>query len=399
MAAPAPTTAAQRLYVLDALRGFALSGVLWANAMWWFSGLGEVGLDESSSILDAYVLFFEGVFVAGKFITIFCLLFGVGCAMLLQREGFEQIYKQRMMWLLVIGLLHAVFIWYGDILHLYALLGFILLMFRTTSPRTLIVVGVMLTISVVAVIDLVLDAAPANWHQSIDDRWDAAAATNFAFLSGSYPEIVRSNLANIAAWALTNDIVHIALQSLGCMLIGIWVVRSGWLSRVTTPGPEQREEVSSIGRMAAGWFAVAVLMSIGSYNLMGVDGFLRTTSLVLDSSSTLLLAFSYSCAFIWLYYRKPGRSLLAIFAPVGQMALTNYVAQSVICVFVFHEVGLGLYQSVGPVQITTIVFIVFAFQVIVSHWWLARYRFGPLEWVWRSLTYSQRQPMRIAGET
>jgi len=412
-----PIAAGERIDVLDVLRGFALFGVLVANVVWFFSGFGNLAPDDrallSTAAFDPVVLELETFFVVNKFISIFSFLFGVGFALQMRHAGergagVRRLYVRRMLWLFLFGVAHAFFIWYGDILHLYAVLGILLIGCVSLDSRQLVWWGIAFAVFIPIAVKALLWGLPLVSGGAIDPavgfeaRWDAAATHHFAFAEGSYFQVIRANAADMWAWLSTDDALTTGLASFGKLLLGFWAGRTGILALASSSRGSADAHKAAVVLMRRGlvWGSFLGVVSQGILvadwvPMLGAESWgMRVARTALWQVGVLALAASYVCVIVLLFRRPSWRRRLAIFAPVGRMAFTNYLAQSVICVLIFYGLGLGLYGSVGPTASIGIAIVVFVAQAIFSAWWLRLFRFGPAEWVWRSLTYGQRQPFR-----
>lgn len=413
----APIGNRDRIDVLDVLRGFALFGVLWANVLWFFSGYGDLTPDErlnlSSAFIDPAVLKFETFFVVNKFISIFSFLFGVGFALQIRRATdrgaiVNPFFVRRMFWLFVFGAVHGLFIWYGDILHLYAILGIFLLGRVFTSDRKLVIWGlafaVLLPSAIRAAIWTMAWATDGgvNLNEGFELRWQAASELRTAFVHGSYPDVVRANAADIWAWLSTDDAATTGAASFGRFLLGFWAGRAGILAMAASRETTTRREMHALLLVRHGlvYGGLIGLASQGATYLLAGDSWQMTLakSLLWDMG-VLALAASYVCGIVLLFRIPAWRKRLFYFAPVGRMALTNYLGQSVICVFLFYGFGLEWSGKVGPAGSLAVSLGVFTVQAFISTWWLRRFRFGPAEWVWRSLTYGNRQAFSLPNTT
>jgi uncharacterized protein len=412
-----PVAPPERIHVLDVLRGFALFGVLLANMVWFFSGYGNLESEAAASLptaaLDPLVLELNSFFVSSKFISIFSFLFGVGFAIQVGRASERGIlvtplYVRRLLWLLVIGVAHMFLVWYGDILHLYALLGLLLIGWASRSSRTLVAGGFAFAVLVPVLIEGTSELLPHISGGVLDPagafeaRWEAANALHAAFAEGTYAEIVRANAADAWAWFSTDDALTTGAASFGLFLFGLLVGRSGILGRASTGSAAADRVLLQRGLILGFGIGAACqgIVLIGNHAPALASGqwALKLAMETLWRVGVLGMALSYVCGIVLLFRHTTWRRRLQLFAPVGRMALSNYLGQSVICVFLFYGWGLGWYGSVGPTGSLGLALIVFAAQATASAWWLQRFRFGPAEWVWRSLTYGQMQPFRSLGD-
>jgi uncharacterized protein len=406
----APVTPRERIVTLDILRGIALLGVVIANVWLLFSGawFNFPGvLDEFRVLsLDSVVFNGIGLFVSGKAISTFSFLFGLGFAIQMLRaeaRGVEiaPVYRRRLLVLLLFGIAHAVFLWYGDILTLYALFGFVLLAFRKRADRTLLVWAAVLMVAV----PLALSSTPLTPSLAGGEGPAAGAeggpmaelrATALAaFQSGRPSEVVAANLRMLGNWYLSPKVLGM-LTTLGLFLIGLYAGRKGFFVNMA----EHREGFRRVAKwgLGVGFVFSAALVTVWvrvPFEAMGENPYLPVLTTVFHVLGTFPLAFGYIAAVTLLVERPAWKRGLGTFAPVGRMALTNYLSQTVICLLVFYGYGGGLVGEVSPAPAFLIALLVFGAQMLWSPWWLARFRFGPAEWLWRSLTYRQLQPMRI----
>jgi uncharacterized protein len=334
------------------------------------------------------------VFVSGKFITLFSVMFGIGFALQVQRmgEGGRWRYLRRLAVLWLIGLLHVA-LWWGDILRWYAVMGLVLLPLARLRPRTLAILGAALVTLPHAPLALWW---PGGWPLAGQDEAFATALT--AFSSHDAATMLRGN-AWFAHW-WTQSHWGMALSIPGRMLIGAAIGFSGVLSDPVAHRrfwnrllwfalPLGLASVLGLQMVDYGWIALPAAWLGGDAGTM----LLRAA----NQDAALLLGLGYAALFVKLFADPRARRWLQPLAPVGRMALSNYLAHSVVGVAVFYGVALGVGPRWGTAAIWLVFLALFGAQVALSGWWLARYRFGPAEWLWRSLTYGRRQPMRRAG--
>jgi uncharacterized protein len=402
----APVAAKDRIDVIDVLRGFALFGVLLANALWYFSGFGDLTDAEvlrlPTNPLDPVVFELERFFVTDKFISIFSFLFGMGFALQMRRAEERgapvmRLYVRRMLWLLVFGLAHALLGFYGDVLHLYAVLGLLLIGWVTRSERSLIGWGLAFAIVLPVAVRALAWALPFLTDGAIDPeavseaRRGVAFAHHAEFAGSSYAGVIRANAIDLWSRLSTDVLVAPVIASFGKFLLGVWVGRTGMLVREAVPGLWRG---IACGLMLGVACEGAVVADAAFPALDAGTWGARVAEAALWDTGVLALATSYVCAIVVLFRRPDWNRTLSFLAPVGRMALTSYLGQSVACILIFYGVGLGWHGRVGPTAVLGISIAVFAAQAAASTWWLRRFRFGPAEWAWRSLTYGRRQPFR-----
>lgn len=406
MATTGPVGERERIAELDVLRGIALFGVLAIN----FNGIAGPGFGMTeaqadalpTATLDYYANWITRWLMSDKANTVFATLFGLGFYLQMQRgsgkPGFQGRYARRLSWLFLFGILNTFFLWPWDILHLYALAGFFLLAMRRWSTRALVVFGVAAALYSDKLHELLIDLAALPLPNSDSFTSDAGLLHRQEVMNaGDYPAIV-AHWAGFTwhDWVGSTMMLAFLVYALGRFALGAAIGRSGILEDVESFVPLLRK---------IAWIGIPVGLAIG-----GVVRLMFTGELVNDDSvqalgralrspAALVLAAGY-CAGVVLALRKAwGRRVFGPFGAVGRMALTNYLAQGLVYAFVLTGVGPGLALDgkVGAFTVLLICIAFFVFQMAYSHWWLARFRFGPMEWLWRALTYGERPPFRRVG--
>lgn len=392
-------TVKQRHIILDALRGLALFGICLANfpefSLYTFLNSDVTGLMPTAGI-DIVVKYLQYIFIDGKFYTIFSLLFGIGFSIILSnaeqkgRNGLKIFYR-RMTVLFLIGLFHLVFLWAGDILILYAFLGFFLPLFRNiTNTKLLIYSGILLVFPVfidagVQIFEWNL-AAPAvqatSYFHSMfgitDDTFPVWLAEK-----QSYLDVLRFNIAG--SFIRMQEFIegNRAFKVLALFLLGLYIGRNKLYTNLQENKPLLKK-VRNYGFLIG--FPTTLLYAWSAMNGhplgLAFHSFLYTVSI-------LPLSLFYVAAICLCYVNHKENILFRLLAAPGQMALTNYIMQSVFGMIIFYGIGLGLGATVGLVYVELIAFGVFLLQIIYSWLWLYRLQFGPLEWGWRMLTYGK----------
>ncbi len=398
-----PVRSIERIASLDVLRGFAVLGILIVNVQSYAmveAAYFNPAANDSLNGAGLWVWVITHVFFDTKFISVFSVLFGAGMALMAERSaargGRVGIHYRRQFWLLVIGLAHAHVIWFGDILVPYALCGFLLFGLRNLKPGRLIAAGFAMTLVpplFYLLNALALPSMPAEVRDALAGDWAPPADVTAAEVA-TYQAGLFAQLPARSAVALEMETVVFAVFFLwrcgGLMLVGMGLYKLGVLSA--------RSSGAVYRRMAwAGLGAGLPLVVLGvAYNLRHDFAFEHSMfqGQTFNQVGSLGVFLGY-IGLVMLAVRNewlPGlqRRLQA----AGRMALTNYIGQSVLCTLIFYGHGLGQFAQIGrPGQVLIVVAIWIA-QLFWSPWWLARYRFGPLEWLWRSLTYARFQPMR-----
>ncbi len=392
-----PTTASERFVLLDALRGFALLGVVLVNlrSFTLFDLLPEnVKAALPSARWDRWLDWLMNGFVDGKSFTLFTLLFGVGFALQMQRAdgaGDMRRYIRRLLILLIIGLGHAYLFWWGDILRLYATMGLLLVPLGRLKTRTLAALGVFVAVFLSPLLrPLMVQLLPGIASADQASAWALAAFSSkslAAMLKGNFDYDVWSR---ISAWGLP-------LYVLGRLMIGAALGRTGALY-----DPQKHSRFwqrLTIATLPLG-AALTTFILFKDHNIFGSTlewwrtDQARAVIRMARSAASLSLGLAYVGIFALLFQRPGWRRWMQLLAPVGRMALTNYLAQTVLGIALFYGVGLGIGPRFGLIGLLMAGAAIFTAQIVLSHWWLARFNFGPFEWLWRSLTYGHRLPLR-----
>lgn len=403
-AADGPVESSRRLQALDVVRGVALLGIFLMNIEWFSRPLQAMGtgIDPGATGPDRAVAWAVYVFVQGKFWVLFSLLFGMGFAVMSARGGsgpaFRGRYLRRCAALLAFGVLHAILLWSGDILHAYAIAGLMLLALDGIDRRVWPWLGAglysMLALFVLAGGALLsaLPEAGATFAALADEVDADAAAVTAALAHGGWWQATAQRAHDFLAVAL-QGLMLLLPMALGVFMLGAWLLRSG---RMDDP----RAQRGWFSRLAA-WTlpAGAVLMALSLAVGTHFDGMREAGPMLLANGLAMLASLPLALGYLSLLMLGLGtRALarpLAWLAPAGRMALTHYLLQSLVASTLFYGYGFGLWGQVGRAGQVLLVLVVFALQVAMSHWWLARFRFGPMEWLWRWLTYGTRPPMRV----
>ena len=401
-----PTAERERNPVVDILRGFALFGILLVN----FPGTEAAragGADDTVRRLLSFL-------VSGKFYTTFSFLFGLGFALQLLRaqdrgKRIVPVYIRRMLALFAIGLAHVVLVWTGDVLLMYAFMGLFLILFRNRSAKVLVLVAVLVlageySLSVTekpwTVGEIVPHITDPEQEQPLEiqatmaftDASDAYRRVAVATRYGSYTEAVA---ARFEAWKLSNRFAfrYIWPSAFAMFLIGMCAGRRGWLRH-----PLQRSALFTRVMLIAGpiWFVLGVLTTYGPQVLGAsyhqIHWKVLTLAWILHAPAGSLF---YMSTILFLLSRFPQWvARLAPLGSAGRMGLTCYLTQSIAGTLLYYGYGLGLYDNLGKVAGLLVAVVIFSLQIVVSGWWLRHFRFGPFEWLWRSMTYLRLQPMR-----
>ena len=425
--AAGPVTAGERFASLDRLRGVAILGILvmniYAFAMPFIAYVDPYRMGGT----EAYNIgtwIFTHIFFDQKFMSIFAMLFGAGLVLMAERAEARgakpaRFYFRRQFWLIVIGAIHGYLIWMGDILFAYALIGMLVYPLRKRRPRTLIIIAcVMLpvtllfnlgnakqmedTMAKVAEIEVLLEEGQDidEEQQQVLDDWkqqrmfafptDEDAAEEIAVYRGDYAGIV-AHRAPIVAMMQVFMILFFGLWRIApLMMIGMALMKLGVLTC--------ERSADFYGRFMLIAYAVGLPLTVFSAFDLHAHQFDQMYVMrgggIANYFGSILVALGHIGLVMWLTKSGTASRLLDRFAAVGRMALTNYLMHSLILTTIFYGYGLGLYGTVPRIWQMAFVAAVIGLELLWSKWWLERYRFGPAEWVWRTLTYGKRQPMR-----
>ncbi len=400
-----PTLGKERFQSLDILRGIAILGILIMNIQS-FSMPGAAYLNPTAfgdlEGVNFWVWVLSHIFADQKFMTIFSILFGAGVVLVTQKTeqktgksaGFH--YK-RTFWLLIIGLIHAHLIWYGDILVAYAVCAFIVFLFRKMNPKKLLIIG-LITISIHTLIyafigfslqfmptEALLELENEIWKPGIDATYFEVMA-----VTGSLSDQISYNSQSALEMETTVFLMLMMWRAGGLMLVGMALYKWGILTAA-------RDSSFYKKGMILGFLIGLPVIIWGVYKNFEVNWSLEY-SMFLGSQfnyyGSLGVSFAYICA-IMLFAKSDGLNFIKErFASIGQMALTNYIAQSVISILIFYGIGFGLFSQFERIEQAAIILGIWLLQFGWSKPWLDNFKFGPLEWIWRSLTYVEFQPMR-----
>jgi uncharacterized protein len=408
-----PIDIGDRIQLLDVLRGFALGGVFVSNVNLWFSGRVFLPQDRAKELLAGTLNTVAGhgfMFAGfGKFMTLFSALFGLGFAVQMMRaedrgQSVAPLYARRLGVLLAIGLAHMFGLWYGDILAMYALMGFGLLLFRKRSDRTLLFWAFGLIFIAPLAINGAAKFLPLLWtskeamkaaEASAMGEWEAARAGMLAGMMGSsYVEMLKANARYVYADTIGLKSVSLLAVILGKFLLGFYAGRR----RIFHDVAENR----GFFRRLLGWglgvgiVASSVMLAVRLLTIRKILDPTASWRFVMPTVFEIGLvgmAIGYAAIIALLFQRPLWRRILSLLAPAGRMALSNYLFQTGLGLLVFYGFGLGYAGKWGPARAIAVAAGLFTAQTALSHLWLSRFRFGPAEWAWRSLTYGEMQPI------
>jgi uncharacterized protein len=428
----APVSAAERISSIDVLRGTALLGIALMNIV--FSGL-PMAADFNPKVSggaagpNLAAFFLQYVLFDGKFRGIFSIMFGASSYYLVSRAvsrgaGIQaaEIYYRRTLWLALFGIIHAYVIWHGDILYPYALLGLILFPLHKARPKWLLVTAgvcvflmsgfqIAQGVRMQTMHRLVLEAEKAaSAHKTLTDEQKSAQQTweeqrkyfnptkedlkkEADMYRGSYFHLFGKRAAMVKEWH-SGPFYMSGWDMFTMMLIGIAFAKTGVVAA-------SRSYRFYTWLLVGGYGIGLPIGAVAAWLAYKQNFEPLQTVFVFTTYQAARIAMTMGHASLLLLMCKAGwfAGLQRRLAAVGQMAFSNYIAHSIVYGFVFYGYGLNLFDKLQRFQLYYVVLGLWVFSLVVSPLWLEHYRFGPLEWCWRSLTYWKRQPMRLVVET
>lgn len=428
-AVPRPVAASERISSIDTLRGVAVLGILVMNIYGFAMPFAAYQNPLAYGGTEWYNLgtwYFTHLFFDQKFMTIFSILYGAGLVMMASRAEargapYAAIWYRRSVWLLVIGALHAYLVWMGDILFFYALIGMLIFPFRKRTPAKLIAIAcLVLPVSVLlgyaggaqmqqlqtagAEISILQEAGEelSPEQQETLEAYEGMAdimkppevqvAEDLAAYRGDYAGIVSHRAPTVVMMQTQAMLFFILWRVAGLMLVGMALMKLGILSAA-------KSDTFYKGMLALGYGLGLPLVALSAYLMRTHDWdmlWIIRVGGIPNYIGSVLVAFGHIALVMLIVRAGLLQKLMQRFAAVGRMAFTNYLMHSIVMTTVFYGYGFGLYGEVPRFWQMAFVALMVGFQLWVSPIWLARFRFGPAEWLWRTLTYWQFQPAQKA---
>ena len=401
---PAPTALPDRIQALDVLRGIAVLGILIMNIQS-FSMIEAAYINPTAygdlAGLNKWVWILSHVFACEKFMTIFSVLFGAGIILLtrkLEARGMSAagIHYRRTLWLIVVALIHAYWFWYGDILFVYGLSALLVYLFRKASPKKLIIAG-LIVIAVPSLLYLMFGLSVPYWPpeavQSNLATWSPSAQAVAAEIAAYRGGWIRQMDARVPASIFHQTfliLVWYGWRVVGLMMAGMALFKWGILTAERSDRFYRRAALIGLG-LGLPLVIIGVVRNFAENWRMEFSMF---NGWQFNYWGSLPVAFGYIGLVMLLCRSALWPGLKGLLADVGRMAFSNYLLQTLICTALFYGHGFGLFGRVERSGQILIVFGVWVVLVIFSRLWLRSFRFGPAEWLWRSLTYRRRQPFR-----
>ncbi|MBO9337692.1 MAG: DUF418 domain-containing protein [Chloroflexus sp.] len=401
-----PTPAHERIDLFDILRGFALLGILIVNmGIFSFPFIAQITrTPRGDSVLDYATEFLIMALATWKFYPLFSFLFGLGMWMQIERiqavgGNPGRFMVRRLLVLMGFGLIHSLLIWNGDILFVYALVGLVALLFRKVQPRTLLIwAGVLVAIPVIfgtgfVALGTLLAGDMSGAAEGMAMFRDLEQRTIEIYARGSWGEIFVWRTIEWLLFQFFFFLDGIMLQILALFLIGMYFGKRQIFQRLNEkPASERRLPAGGVC-LVVGLIANLVL----AWQIQVTDPSSPLAELwpILILVAGPILSYGYLALFVALTSTAAWRRRLQPLAAVGRMALSNYILQSIICTLIFYSYGLGLFGQVGAFAGLLISIVIWVGQIGISRLWLRHFQYGPLEWVWRSLTYGKTQRITL----
>jgi uncharacterized protein len=409
-----PTRPEERIGVIDVLRGLALFGIIAAN-MRGFAGPHYAYFRPEvlwNTRLDFWVQAFVDTFIQGKFISIFAFLFGFGFALQFsraeERHGrFVQTYRRRLLGLMLIGLLHQLLFWWGDVLVTYALGGFVLILFRKRKSKTILIWALALMFAPFAgglgylafrhfrpIPAQKVEADKKKAEEARQKKEAEMRNTIKVYQTGSYVAIFNERLGEL--WDQNKSQPFAVVMTLPLFMFGVLVHRRGIFHNPEAhrAGLKKALIIGALAGIPASVASTYIMHITGGLRQSGPPRGLQLFAFFLFIFGRPALSMCYASGAVLLFLHSTWRSRLLPFSVIGRTALSNYLIQTIFCTAIFFGYGGGLYGKVHLAWLLILSVAVYAMEVLLSRWWIAHYCFGPAEWAWRSVTYGQLQPMK-----
>ena len=389
-----PIDLKNRIHTLDLLRGFAVLGILIMN----ITSFSQISISymnpKIGGGLEGYNQYFHAfnyIFADTRFMSIFSILFGAGVVLFTQRieakgKRVNALHYKRMFWLLIFGLIHAYFIWAGDILVTYAICGILVFFFRKKSIQKLFILAVILFLVPISLNFMTYYGMPAVELESTFVFFDPSAeeiASQTKAMRGSYLKQMPLRVDDAIQIQTIGFIIEMFWRSCAMMFLGMILYRRGILSAEKSTAYYRK-------LMWVGFIPGLILSGIGlsqAYYFEWSAGYIMNINANYKFVSGLFMALGYIGLVIWCYKKGILKKFQNRLKAAGRMAFTNYIGMSVICTLIFNGHGLGFFGMFDRLQQFLIVISVWVLILILSPIVLKNYRFGPLEWLWRKLTY------------
>jgi uncharacterized protein len=406
-----PAQPQERIQIIDVIRGFAIFGILIVNMDFFNDSIfGYVmGYPKPDSMLDQLGRWFISFFAEGKFYSMFAFLFGLGMAIQMQRASVKKIsftffFIKRMLALLFFGIVHAYFIWAGDILILYSVLGIVtVLIFKNCRPKTLVIwtviflfIPVIMNTALWGLIEMgrltpegreSIDAALTEQsHYMQENREDA----DRVYSTGTYWEVTVRRYKDMSF--IYSIWVFMMFNVMAMFTLGLAAGKTNVFSNINT----KKKQIVSVMYWTLPIAIIGNLIFVSAEQTMSrhIPSGRMALAVAGQTFGAPALALFYMAVLTYLSLNPAWKKRLQPLACVGRLAITNYLLQSIICTSLFYGYGLGLYGNTRVITRLLLTVLIYALQIPFSIWWLKKFRFGPVEWFWRTLTYGARPDSR-----
>ncbi|MDR3681329.1 MAG: DUF418 domain-containing protein [Flavipsychrobacter sp.] len=388
---------AQRVDVVDILRGVALLGIIIVHFMHWHVAgpIPENIYTARYNAIDLHIKWWCDTLLSDKFILLFSLLFGLSFSLLISSLEYRdmpipKIFSWRLLLLFFIGLIHQMF-WMGDILFIYAILGFFMLFMKKRSDNMLFLAAIFLICNIPGI---ALQFGEHSWQtNALTFNTPGAKIKSNIFYDlmqhGTLLDFIRYNLHAIPGKIKFHIVSGRLFTISGFFLLGLWSGRTHIVSRLKYSPPAKQYRYLATG-------LIACIICYCIHNSLASIWPLVLIKMLADAIKNALIAILYAALVILFFQRNRFHNWGNGLAAVGKMALTNYLLQTVAGLILFYPFGLHLFLVTSSVQNLFLALGVFALQVIFSYYWMKYFLYGPVEWLWRTATYGKRQKIRRA---
>ncbi|PUA28332.1 MAG: hypothetical protein B0W54_17865 [Cellvibrio sp. 79] len=386
-----PEASQERALPLDVLRGVAVLGILLIN-LYSFALPSDMRANplqlDNPSVLDTFFWYFLSIFIDGKCIALLSLCFGASMEYFARRHQQSELQERRLWWLAVIGSVHGYLLWSGDILFTYAVMGWVAWQWRRLDQRQLLVAGAAL-IFMQSLTLLMFAILPESFHK----EWavyatPAEISKEIALYRQSWTEQFPARAAEF--FGLQMMVVITGWPNLGLMLVGMAMARQGWFSvGISRPIGNLLTGLT----LGTGFCLVATSVFIGwAKNFPATYVYMSGAAMHLLGS--MLMAIGYAIVGVRYCQSDSFVLLRKLVTPIGKMAMSFYVLQTLVCTFIFYGFGAGLFAHFALSQLMLFAVIFWLAQILLAHCWLRYFYMGPLEYLWRCLAYRESLPWR-----
>jgi len=386
-----PIAPSERIQHIDIIRGLAIFGIYLVNMQDFYSPWQYLKPgDWWQSPIDLATQAFIDIFAQANFYTLFSFLFGFSMVIFKERAlqkdySFVPLFSRRLIVLLAVGIIHAFFIWSGDILIPYALIGFILILFHKARPKTLFLMALLL-ITISTVMYSIRYYHLQTTYTEADFTSYRSMMANQAlevYQSGTYAEITNYRIDEWLRIYDSSGFLYITTLLFPMFLLGAAFAKKRWLHDINAHKP-------IIKKIWFLTFLIAFFFKLLPY--------LFEKTLVIEYVQNALggpaTAIFYATSITLLVQNQQWKTRLSSLAYIGRLSISNYLFQSIVTTLIFYSYGLGFYGKVTPFAGLLLTILIFSFQIALSRLWLRHFRIGPVEWLWRSLTYKSKLPIR-----